>query len=266
MLQNTASATHTHANNVPLSHRTCQAPLTEVEAQDNLDTADPDTKASDPDSDGDEDEEVDDVWNVHANQDRHNICYPCVKQTKPVRRQHQVSLTLLRVCRQIHHEAKSVPYAKNTFVFNCSSVMERFIRQRFQYKQHLLIRSIFLDIGMDHPSTQDGWAKAISNSVLKKLTKLRQVHIGLEQIYCMCWVRQCQYKEAGYNDLFVKITKLGRLALKEVTVVISDQHWLADFANMQEFGELENDYRWTLGQKQDFSREMRKVLLAKREE
>lgn len=261
LLQNTANNTHSHEEDIPLSHRTCRAILTEAEAQANQDNANPFEQVSI----SDDDDELEDVWNVDANQDRHVDCYPDTKQSKDVRRRHQLNLSLLRVCRQIFNEAKGMQYAKNTFVFNCSFVMERFIRYRVQCNQHLLIRSIFMDIGLDHPATLKGWATVINKFVLKKLRDLTSLHVGLEQTFCECWIRDCVYSKVENVDLYRKIERLGKLNLKEVTVVVCDDHLLEDRRDIGGWAGIEQLYRWTLAEKQAFAREMRKVLLAKKE-
>ena len=60
--------------------------------------------------------------------------------------------------------------------------------------------------------------------------------------------------------------ELGRLPLRKVTLLIDDREFLQEHKSYhpQSFlDEIELSYRWTLQQKQDFSRDVRDVLLAR---
>ena len=61
------------------------------------------------------------------------------------------------------------------------------------------------------------------------------------------------------------LKKFSKLPLKEVTLVIDDEMFLKPLDPHHGWGhyeQLEHEYRWTLKQKQDFSRGIRDVLLA----
>ena len=60
--------------------------------------------------------------------------------------------------------------------------------------------------------------------------------------------------------------EFGKLPLREVTLLVDDREFLEEQKNYhpQHFlDEIELSYRWTLKQKQDFSRDVRDALLAR---
>ena len=68
------------------------------------------------------------------------------------------------------------------------------------------------------------------------------------------------------NRQFEMFKELGKLPLREVTFLIDDREFLQEHKifHPQDFlDEIELSYRWTLKQKQDFSRDVRDVLLAR---
>ena len=67
------------------------------------------------------------------------------------------------------------------------------------------------------------------------------------------------------NRQFEMLKELGKLPLRKVTMLIDDREFLQEHRrhHPQSFlDEIELSYRWTLQQKQDFSRDVRDVLLA----
>lgn len=145
--------------------------------------------------------------------------------------------------------------------------MERFIRERVKHKQHSLIRSISLEVGLEHPNEQSDWASTLGGPLPKKLTRLNRLHIAFEQEFCLCWLSECEYYQVEENELYASIKKLANLPLKEATVVISDGYWLESLGLPQEDWELyEAESRWTLAEKQEFSTKMRKALLGRAED
>lgn len=57
------------------------------------------------------------------------------------------------------------------------------------------------------------------------------------------------------------LKKFSKLPLREVTLVIDDEMFLRHHG-WDHYTELQQEYRWTLKQKQDFSKEIRGALLA----
>ena len=249
---------HSCAATSALSHHICRATLTEFEAQDAQDCADPDAQTIDQNTRM----TINHAWSISINQNRHDDCY-LRDYNDFFGRRHQISLSLLRACRQIYFEAKNVPYTHNTFLFHLPFILERFIKQRMQYQHHHLIRSIFIDMGLDHEELQDYWTKIINKCVLQKLKYLRCLHVGFEQNFCDCWIRDCTFDTAGSNKLYQTVCNMGRLRLDRATVVISDGRWREDFWDTDDLESAEDPYRWTLAKKQEFSRDMRKALLSK---
>ena len=68
------------------------------------------------------------------------------------------------------------------------------------------------------------------------------------------------------NLQFEMFKELGRLPLRKVTMLVDDREFLQEHRmhHPQSFiDEIELSYRWTLEQKQGFSRDVRDVLLTR---
>lgn len=156
-----------------------------------------------------------------------------------------------------------VHYTNNTFAISCHDILDRFVRARFQNKQNSAIRSLHLDVGVIHPNGVDAWSASINKSVLRRLKSVRCLHLNLVQMYCHCAVEAFGYEEALTERQRKMFKRLSKLSLKEVTLTIDDSEFLAAFDPDQVtsyYDELE-EFRWTLRQKQEFSTEIREVLL-----
>lgn len=65
---------------------------------------------------------------------------------------------------------------------------------------------------------------------------------------------------SGYR--FVgELYQLLVLPLKEVVVNVADEDWAVTKRGEEWFSTLEDEYRWTMGQKQEYATELREVLL-----
>lgn len=250
ILQNDNDYNHAHGDwSVNLTHAICIEPTSEEQIQKDFDSADSDV-----------------AWNIASVEDRHRDCYkPPPEQEKGPKR-NQLSLTLLRSCRQIYMEASTIHYRNNTFAINCHDILERFVRGRLQNKQNLAIRSLHLDISVTHGSSVDAWSEKINKAVLRHLKSVRHLYLSLTQVYCTCYVDVCAYEGSEMTERQGKMfKKLSKLPLKEATLVIDDGMFLKPlnphYANF--YDQMEQQYRWTLRQKQEFSKEVRDALLAR---
>ena len=247
ILQNDKDDHHVHGDDtVELSHAICIEPVSEEKVQEDFDTADPATVG----------------WNLAGLEHRHEICHqsPPLHQQGSKRRKaskpNQLSLTHLRCCRQMYDEACSVHYTNNTFAIFCHDILERFAKARFQNKQHLAIRSLYLDVSIIHPSNIDIWSASISKAILRRFKNVRNLHLNMVQFYCDCTAEACGYEGSEMTERQAKMfTKLAKLPLKKVTMVIDDSEFSLWAAG-------KNEQRWTMMQKQDFSKKIRKALLA----
>ncbi len=133
-----------------------------------------------------------------------------------------------------------IQYTNNTFAIFCYEVLERFVRARFQNKQHLAIRSLHLAICVCHPSNVDVWSNSISKAILKRLKSLRFLYLKLEQNYCPCLIGFCGYEGSKLTERQRKMfKKLSSLPLKNATLVIDDSL----FRDSLDGNEMEQQYR-----------------------
>lgn len=245
ILQNDREYNHVHGDDtVKLSHATCIERIPEEQVQKDFDFADPDTV----------------TYNTAAVEHRHEDCHkPPPKQKKGYPKPNQLSLTLLRSCRQVYFEAKMVHYANSTFAINCNDVLERFVRARFQNKQNLAIRSLYLDVTVTHQSSVSAWSDSIDKAVLRHLKSVRHLYLNFEQLYCTCSVEMCGYEGSEMTERQGKMfKKFNKLPLKEVTLVINDGMFTLNHGHGWTFF---IKYAWTMKQKQQFSKGIRNALL-----
>lgn len=169
---------------VKLSHAICTERISEEQVQKDFDSADPDSVR----------------WNIPTIEHRHNICHKPPPEQKEGTKPIQLSLTLLRSCRQMYLETKTVHYTSNTFAISCSDVLERFVGARFRNKQHLAIRSLYLDTRIIHAGHIDFWSEIINNAVLRRLKSVRCLYLNLTQLYCTCSVEVWSYEGSEMTE------------------------------------------------------------------
>ena len=248
VLQNDREHKHAHGDHsVNLSHVLCVEPTSEKQIQEDFDSANPDT-----------------AWNIAGLDHRHQDCQkpqPAQKETKRSPPPNQLSLAILRSCRQVYFEANMVPYTNNTFAIGCNDILERFARARSQNKQNLLVRSLYLYFSIAHGTDVAAWSHSVHNAVLKRLTSVRCLNLTLGQFYCPCSMDMCGYEGTEMTERQRNmLKKFSKLPLREATLVIDDEIFLSH-RGWDHYAELEQEYRWTLKQKQDFSKEIREALL-----
>ena len=241
---------------VELSHVICLEPRSEELVQKDFDSADPNTVS----------------WDIDAVRGRHGICREPPPKLQAGAEPTQLSLTLLRSCRQIYLEANMVHYNKNTFAIDCNLVLEHFARARLHNKQNLAIRSLYLNIGIVHSLNIDVWSDSIDKAILECLRSVRCLYLALVQGYCACSIEFFSYERSETTIRLNKMfKKLGKLPLKEATLVIDDSLFGMTsnpaFA-LHDYESMEQQYRWTLEQKQNFSKNVRNsyALLKRGEE
>ena len=238
---------HVHGGDtVELSHALCIEDGSEEQLQKDFDSANPATVA----------------WNIAGTERRHEICHQTHSNNKTAFKRKkfpkpcQLSLTHLRSCRQIYFEANTVHCTNNTFAFFRNDILERFARARFQKKQHLAIRSLYLDVSIIHTLNVDVWSASISKAV-RRFQSVRCLYLNLMQLYCMCTAEICGYEGSEMMDRQAKMFKrLGKLPLKKATLIIDD----SDIAEQWDTDAMGK--RWTMREKQDFSKKVREALLA----
>lgn len=254
ILQNDLNHSHAHGDDsVKLSHTLCIEPTSEEQVYKEFDCADPEIVA----------------WNIASLEGRHHDCHepPPTPITGP--KPNQLNLAILRSCRQVYLEANTVHYTNNTYAFSCNDILERFARARFQNKQNLAIRSLYLYVGVTHGSDVNAWSDSIDKAVLKRLTSVRCLYLKLGQLYCPCSIDGCGYEGSEMTERQGNLfKKLGKLPLKEATMVIDDEMFMQPLSPLHgwtHYHQLEQRYRWTMKQKQDFSKDVKDLLLARRD-
>lgn len=243
ILQNNDDHYHVHGDETTeLSHTLCIEDISEQQLQQDFDSADPNTVDS----------------NIAGIESRHETCYAAPLVAEKGHGSDQLSLTHLRSYRQIYLEANKVHYTHNTFAIFCNDILERFVEARFRNKQHLDIRSLYLEICIIHARNIHTWSESISKAVLRRLKSVRCLHLNLSQLYCTCIVEISGYEGSEMTERQAKMfNQLSELPLREVTLTIDD----SDYRELLGSDEMRLQHCWTMKQKQDFSKKVRDVLL-----
>lgn len=182
-----------------LYHQVCRAGLSEEEAQEACQKADPDS------------------WYVEGVTDRHRDCYEGDDELPS-----NVNISLLHVCRRIYHEARFIAFSSNIFSFPDASVMREFIHQINQSTDfNLAIRSIHLN--MDYFGNRiTGLDKAIG-ILVNRMKHLEHISISLNQPMNWSTTNEKEKKVAAMQPMFDCLMRLRKLPLKTMTVVVSDK-------------------------------------------
>ena len=167
---------------------------------------------------------------------------------------------MLRCCRQMYQEAKFVPYYANIFSFASAMSLYRFCQQTPEpYKTTIRSLHVNLIVFVGGPRTRSDWELAFK-TVATTLTGLKRLHISME----LCPGKEnLPYEEpmpVEESYILNHVLLLGKLDLNLVTIVLSDSHFTHEWYETQ-IKEREARERWTLAQKQEWSRYLRKALL-----
>ena len=200
---------HIEVNNRKIGHTVCTAKISETQAQENFD------------------KEVPSSWYAEKNVDRHAACCP-----NPIKN----SLNVLRVCRQIYHEAKYLPYLTNTFSFQHYSVLRRFFKilVHSHLKLNLAIRSVHVRVQIPHmPHNERQWNDAL-RFMGNVLPRLRCLYIDIEMPTCVCSIELiAKLKRQDKPAFMPALYMLPKLPLKAVVLLISDYD-SAGFSSLQD--------------------------------
>ena len=229
---------HIHWRGCRLSHHLCDIDLSEEEAQKKFDAS------KEP-------------WYATETVDRHRSCF--TDTTHRLNPYSKVDIRLLLCCRQMHLESKLIPYYANTFSFGSADSLSNFCRL-IPKRYSSVIRNLHVRMiarGNRFFIAQN-WYKAF-DSVTTSLGSLQRFHITMELF------PDGRYPFPGLQgpaveSLLSDILQVGKLDLKVATIVLSDSHFTQAWSRF-DIGERETDERWTLAQKQEWSRYLRKALL-----
>lgn len=233
-----------------LSHVKCLSQATEEDAQASFDTS------KSP-------------WFDEANSYRHHGC--CAFKlfddiSGRVPEEFRLDLRFLRTCRQIHDEAKNYCYTANTISFNGLGNLRKFL-ETVSWVSY--IRSIRLGITIvnDGDDGDGRITRETMQDLCSKLTRLRSIHIQLEQFHT---IRSRRYNQGAENTshLTGQLLCFAGTRLKTATVIISDARFAEfDYPEIETMQPPWDDYwsrylpRWTMTEKQEYSRFLRNALL-----
>ena len=224
-------------------HHLCKTCLSEEEAQKEFDASE-------------------EVWYARETADRHLRCctdhYDCTRCTDSLSHLGcaKLDIRLLLCCRQLYLESNIVPYYANTFSFGSVDSLTNFCRltpKKYRIAiRSLHVRLLFRSGGYYKP--QD-WHKAFK-SVTTSLKALQRLHITIE----LFPYQYGEYPFIAEESILGDILQVGKLDLKCATVVLSDSHYAHSWLGRVN-KEREKVERWTLAQKQEWSRYLRHALL-----
>ena len=171
-----------------------------------------------------------------------------------------VETGVLSCCRQMYLESRSVLYYANTFSFDSALALSQFCLQT--PRQSLdIIRSVHVDVAICinrlYWRGSWEWEKGFE-TVRSSLTGLKRLHVGI----------QLQYgrHEGNASDglpaqelLLVSILQTAKLGLAVATVILWDDQTLYEWSPRKIAQHRKT--QWTLAQKQEWSRYVRRALL-----
>ena len=178
------------------------------------------------------------------------------------------SLAILHSCRHIYHEVKDVLYFSNTFSFRNPSALPTFLGPLLKSSANpcFTIRSLHLEIQFCGEGDLDSWNKAIENIPIH-LPNVQRLYINLDlgftdpDDFVITYDASVPLKSCLLRGLY----QLRMLPLKEVVVIIANEDWAFGQRGEEWFSSLEDELRWTMGQKQEYATEIREVLLRSRD-
>ena len=217
----------THGRKVYYHHTLCLAKGSEEQAQDVFNAIDSDSNDS-------------------VSRDRHIICRSTYVESwknfipGKTNLSWPQDLRFLQTCRQMHNEAKLVPYTTNLFSFSDTEVLDKAMKRLPQSRN---IRSIHLAISIDIGTSAGAWAYMFIR-FSEMFPKLRNIHIDVEEFlsqdygYIGC-------TESLQNEWEEALSSLVAPQLKTATVVVRKHPFATDVPD-SEVGEE----HWTISQKQ----------------
>lgn len=248
-----ASKSKAHSQD-KLCHHKCLSKTTEEDAQANFDASES-------------------PWLHHICSKRHRDClltpteYLCEASggTAAQRRLVGLDLRFLRTCHQIYDEAKDVCYKTNIFSFDDLVCLLSCVNN-WSWVSH--IRSVRIYIGYWGYSAGLVVDRAMDH-ISSKLTGLRRIFFDLEESQCFD-LRTYDRRTEEASHLTKQLLSFARPALKAAGVVITDADFY-DYQNVLRMPTLHDDLfvfaeniRWTMTQKQEYTRFLRNALLQHR--
>ena len=238
-----------------LSHRLCQADISEREAQNIF------AESKEP-------------WSAEELMDRHELCYDvqtifrdcyrCGSRSDLVYEPHFVlDLALPTCCRQIYHEAHSLTYSANIWSF---TIPLNYKALRVGTSSALVgalsfsLHRLHLDIMVDGWWVENSWNYSF-RYISRAFRCLRHFYVDIDQRPHDTSTLMSWYFQKPADCTFLKgLLVLRNLKLRSVTVTVADNHILHCIK-----GNVRNEdprqYRWSLVQKQEWAAYVTRLLL-----
>lgn len=212
------------------------------------------------------------AWCVEDDADRHANCY---RYASYLQRSH---LDLLSTCRQVHSEAKHVPFSTNTFSFRACVLLRNSLglNMPFPRRSHChAVCSIHLDVSFSCTQDAESW-KMFLPKIAQVFPNLRNINISFDQGAQSFRYSQKSLWDVAYGDaaqwkvLMQSLLSLASLSLRNVTFDINDrdikQRWFLGGGLLlsqviQPYEMAERAYRWTIEEKQSRARALKEAIL-----
>ncbi|OCL09867.1 hypothetical protein AOQ84DRAFT_11334 [Glonium stellatum] len=183
-----------------------------------------------------------DRFHIDPCKDRHEVCVPAApvpdwmmapweKSNKPNTHLDRIlNLHVTRVCQQVYHETKLLPFALNTFVFRHATAFLRFFLclRAFQ-AQAVKEVCIFMTAGQRHDdhTLTSRWNNALFVSpLIDRLKGLRILHISITISHTGIGdngpVRSELADPVQLDSWVIGLQRLRGLPLRDATVIVSD--------------------------------------------
>ena len=242
-----------------LSHRLCQAKISEMEAQDIF------AKSKEP-------------WSAVELMNRHEHCYDvkttwrhcsgCASQSNHLYEPHCVlDLTLSTCCRQIYHNAHSLIFSANTFSFTLPlhkglSVSD--LNFTLTRMKHFFLHRLHLDIMVYGFVEEIRWNSSFCY-IARHFRSLRYFHIDIEQRpYDTLFLRRWHFQNPAHCTFLKDLPVLRVLKLRTATVTVADDHFLHSEMGKLWTGDW-RQYRWSMAQKREWAAYITRILLRQEE-
>ena len=204
-------------------------------------------------------------WFDEVNVNRHDKCAPRFfgDVSGLISQGPTLDLRFLRTCRQIHDEAKSFCYTANTFSFDDWSIFGHFVNT-VNWTSHL--RSVRL---LDRSGTngREPPYREMLQEVSKKLTGLQTFVFDWKQ-FSFSGSRKYDQRAEEATQLTKRLLCFAGAALKSVVVIISDDCFDSSSPGITQSSQddvrSQQLNRWTMEQKQEYSRFLRHAMIQHR--
>ena len=167
---------------------------------------------------------------------------------------------VISCCRQMYLELRSVLYYTNTFSFDSAIVLRQFCLKT--PRQSLdIIRTVHVDLAIcvnrHYLRGTWEWEKGLE-TITSSLQGVKRLHLGIELRYSRNeWNNP--YALPAQEMLLKNILQAGKLGLAVATVILWDDQKMSEWS----FRRIAQHRKtqWTLAQKQEWSRYVRRALL-----